>query len=202
MATPGTTRTTAEKHGTVVPAGTIERRIVVVRGEKVLLDADLAALYGVTTKRLNEQVRRNLGRFPADFMFQLTDQELGALRSQIATSNAQSPGRGGRRYAPYAFTEHGALMAATILNTLRAVEVSVYVVRAFVRLREALGMHKELAKKLEELERKTEALALSHDQLAASTRAQFREVIQALRALTSSPEPRRRPIGFITPEEK
>jgi hypothetical protein len=184
-----------------VPAGTIERRIIVVRGEKVLFDADLAALYGTTTKRLNEQVRRNLERFPGDFMFRLTDQELSSLRSQIATSNGKALGHGGRRYAPYAFTEHGALMAAAILNTPRAVEVSVYVVRAFVRLREVLATHKDLARKLEDLERRTEALALKHDQLAASTRAQFREVIQALRALMRPPEPRKRPIGFVTPKE-
>ncbi len=103
---------------------------------------------------------------------------------------------------PFAFTEHGAIMAATILNSPRAVEVSVYVVRAFVRLREVLATHKELAKKLKELEQKTEALAFKHDQLAASTRAQFREVIEALRALMNPPEPKRRPIGFIAPEER
>jgi hypothetical protein len=176
----------------------IGARIVIVRGEKVLLDADLAALYGVSTKRLNEQVRRNRKRFPADFVFPLTNHDLARLRSQNATSNAPL-GRGGRRYAPNAFTEHGALMAANVLSSSRAIEVSVFVVRAFVRLRETLAAHKELAKKLEELERKTEALALKHDTLAADTRAQFREVIHALRHLMSAPEPRRRPIGFVTP---
>ena len=103
---------------------------------------------------------------------------------------------------PYAFTEHGALMAANVLNSPRAVEVSVFVVRAFVRLRETLAAHKDLAKKLDALERKTEALALKHDSLAMETRAQFRQVIEALRQLMSSPAPKRRPIGFITPKEK
>lgn len=100
-----------------------------LRGQKVLLDAELAALYGVTTKRFNEQVRRNRERFPADFMFQLTAEEHEALRSHFATSKTAPTGRGGRRYLPYAFTEHGAIMAATILNSPRAVETSVYVVR-------------------------------------------------------------------------
>jgi hypothetical protein len=190
------------RNAALAPTASIERRIIVLRGEKVLLDADLAALYGVTTKRLNEQVRRNLGRFPPDFSFQLTDQELSALRSQIATSNEGRARRGGRRYAPRAFSEHGAIMAATILNSLRAVEVSIYVVRAFVHLREALATRKDLAEKLEELERKTETLALRHDQLAAGTRAQFREVIDALRTLMHPPEPRKRPIGFVTPKEE
>jgi phage regulator Rha-like protein len=187
--------------GTELPGAlTPERiggRIVLLRGEKVLLDSDLAALYGVTTKRLNEQVHRNRRRFPPDFMFSLTDQEFGSLRSQNATSNAR-PGRGGRRYVPYAFTEHGALMAANVLSSRRAIEVSIFVVRAFIRLRETLAAHKELAKKLEELERKTEALAAKHDALAAATRSQLRQVIEALRGLMSSPEPRRRPIGFVT----
>ena len=166
-----------------------------------MLDADLAALYGVTTKRLNEQVRRNRERFPEDFMFQVSPAEFDALRSQFATSNA-APGRGGRRYRPHAFTEHGALMAANVLNSARAIEVSVYVVRAFVRLREILAAHKDLAKKLEELERKTEALALQHEHLAANTRAQFKQVFEAIRALMAPPEPKRRPIGFVTPEDK
>jgi hypothetical protein len=144
---------------------TIPHRIQIVRGEKVLLDADLAALYRVPTKRLNEQVRRNPNRFPADFLFQLTDQEVSRLRSQIATSNAP-PGRGGRRYLPFAFTEHGALMVANVLNSAHAIEVSLYVVRAFIRLRETLAAHEDLARKLDELERKTAALAAKHDSLA------------------------------------
>lgn len=165
-----------------------------------MLDADLAALYGVETRVLGQAVKRNLERFPKDFMFQLNNQEIAALKSQAVISNP--PGRGGRRSAPYAFTEHGALMAATVLNSPRAVEMSLYVVRAFVRMREVLVAHKELAKNLEALEKKTEALALKHDALAATTRAQFKEVIEALRALMTPPEPKKRPIGFVTPEEK
>ena len=175
----------------------IGKRIVWLRGEKVLLDADLAKLYGVSTARLNEQVKRNARRFPSDFAFRLTNHEFRALISQIATSNS---GRGGIRKNPFAFTEHGALMAASVLNSHRAIQTSVYVVRAFVRLREALAAHKDLARKLDELERKTEALALKQDVLAADTHAQFKEVLEALRRLMSSPAPNRRPIGFVTPK--
>lgn len=125
----------------IIPTGEhIARSIVVLRGHRVLLDAELAALYGVTTKRFNEQVRRNRDRFPADFMFQLSAQEVESLRSQIATSKNAT--RGGRRYFPYAFTEHGAIMAATVLNSSRAVEMSVYVVRAFVQLRDMLASNR------------------------------------------------------------
>ena len=185
------------------PPATLEAitdRIFVVRGHKVIVDADLATLYGVQTRRLNEQVRRNLAKFPADFMFQLTDAEFELLMSQFATSN---PGRGGRRKRPLVFTEHGALMAATVLNSARAVEVSLYVVRAFVRLRETLATHKDLASKLHVLEKKTEALALRHDGFAASTRLQLRQVFDAIRELMRAPEPaKRRPIGFVNPDEK
>lgn len=167
--------------------------IVVLRGEKVLLDADLARLYGVSTRRLNEQVKRNSARFPADFAFRLTNQELRLLMSQFATSK----GRGGVRKRPMAFTEHGALMAASVLNIRRAIQVSVFVVRAFVRLREALSTHKNLARKLEELEKKTESLASKHDTFAAGTRDQFRQVIETLRQLMAPQEPRRRSIGFV-----
>lgn len=177
----------------------IENRILLIRGRKVLLDADLADLYGVETRRLNEQVRRNLARFPADFMYQLTAAEFGALMSQVATSK---PGRGGRRKRPLVFTEHGALMAASVLNTARAVEVSLYVVRAFVRLRETLAARKDLAAKLQVLEKQTEQLALRHDTFAADTRRQLRLVFDAIRELMRAPEPRRRPIGFVTPEER
>jgi hypothetical protein len=183
-----------------IPVERIERAIQFLRGHKVMLDSDLAALYGVETRVLVQAVKRNLGRFPRDFVFQLNNQEVADLRSQSVISNP--PGRGGRRSAPHAFTEHGALMAATVLNSPRAVEMSLYVVRAFVRMREVLAKHKEFAKKLEALEKKTEALALKHDALATTTRAQFKEVIEALRALMTPPEPKKRPIGFITPEEK
>jgi hypothetical protein len=179
----------------------ITLRIVTVRGQRVIVDADLAALYGVETKRFNEAVKRNAAKFPADFMLTLTTEEFAALRSQFATSN-DSPGRGGRRYAPRVFTEHGALMAATILNSPRAVEVSVYVVRAFVRLRELASSHGDMAKRLDELEQKTEALAINHDTFSRNTRAQLKQVFDALRELMTPPEPPKRPIGFVTPEDK
>lgn len=163
----------------------VESRILVLRGQKVILDRDLAELYGVTVKRLNEQVKRNRERFPADFMFPLTDKEDGILRSQIATS---SSGHGGRRYPPHAFTEHGAIMAATVLNSPKAVEMSVFVVRAFVRLREMLGTNRQLAAKIKELERKLE----SHD-------TAIQEVLEAIKELMApEPAPRRR-IGFRLP---
>ncbi len=168
--------------GTPVSIDTLAQTIHLVRGHKVMLDADLAALYGVQTKRLNEQVRRNAERFPADFMLQLTATETAALRSQFATSNA---GRGGRRYLPLAFTEHGALMAATVLSSPRAIDMSVFVVRAFVQLRELLGSTHELAAKLDELERRL----ATHDQAIAG-------LIDAIRALTAAPVRTGRPIGF------
>jgi hypothetical protein len=156
-----------------------------VRGHKVLLDADLAALYGVSTKRFNEQVRRNAARFPEDFIFRLSAEEWNSLRSRFATLKA---GRGQhRKYLPIAFTEHGAIMAATILNSTRATEVSVYVVRAFVRLRELLASNKELARRLDQLEKKLG----SHDQAIAG-------LVNTIRSLLSPPEPpRKRRIGFV-----
>ena len=133
----------------------VSARIIVVRGQRALLDTDLAALYGVTTKRLNQQVRRNIERFPKDFIFTLNDQDLAALRLQIATLK---PGRGAhRKYPPMAFTEHGAIMAATVLNSPRAVQMSVYVVRAFVKLRQLLASNTELARRLHTLERSVAA---------------------------------------------
>jgi len=142
----------------------ITLRIATVRGARVPLDSDLGALYEVETKRFNEAVRRNLAKFPADFMFQLTAEEWAASRSQSATLDAAGTGRGRhRKYLPYASTEHGAIMAATILSSPRAIEVSVDVVRAFVRMRELAATHGDLAKRLAELEDKTEALAMNHD---------------------------------------
>ncbi len=181
----------------------ITLRIATVRGQRVLLDSDLAALYEVETKRFNEAVRRNLAKFPADFMFQLTAEEWAALRSQIATLNAAGTGRGQhRKYLPYAFTEHGAIMAANLLSSPRAVEVSVYVVRAFVRLRELATTHGDLAKRLAELEDKTEALSMSHDTFSRNTRNQLKQVFDALRELMTPPDPPKRPIGFVTHEDK
>ena len=175
----------------LIPVERIAQTIFVIRGQKVIVDADLAALYGVTTKRFNEQVRRNLGRFPPDFMFQLSEEEFSTLRSHFATSNKTPAKRGGRRYLPLVFTEHGAIMAATILNSPRATEVSVYVVRAFVELRELLAGNKEVVAKLNELEHKLE----SHDQAIAG-------LINTIRELMKPPETKKRPIGFVTPQEK
>ena len=169
----------------------ITRAIHILRGQKVLLDSDLAALYGVPTGRFNEQVKRNLSRFPSDFMFQLSNQEFTNLKSQFATSSW-----GGRRKLPYAFTEHGAIMAATILNTPRAIEVSVYVVRAFVQLREVLATHKELSKRLDELEVKIERKLATHDHAIT-------KIINAIREMMAPPEQdQKRPIGFVIPKEK
>lgn len=175
----------------------VSRQIFVLRGQKVLLDTDLAVLYGVQTKRLLEQVKRNRKRFPSDFVFRVSDQELINLRSQIATSSLESRGWGGKRYDPYVFTEHGALMAANVLHSKRAIEVCVFVVRAFIRLRNTLSAHKDLVKKLDELEKKTESLANKHDALASTTRDQFRQVIETLRQLMAPQETRRKPIGFV-----
>lgn len=185
----------------MLPLNTITHRIVVVRGQKVLLDSDLAALYGVETKRFNEAVKRNLARFPGDFMFQLSPEEFEVLRSQFATSNAPV-GRGGRRYLPRAFTEHGAIMAASVLNNPRAIEVSMYVVRAFVRLRELAVNHQELAERLDTLEAKTEGIALQHDTFSRNTRAQLKKVFDALREMMTPPETAKRPIGFVPLEER
>lgn len=171
----------------VVALDRVESLILSIRGRRVILDSDLARLYGVTTSRLNEQVKRNPDRFPPDFMFRLSRQQVTALISQ----NATSKGRGGRRKLPYVFTEHGAIMAANVLNSGRAIEVSVYVVRAFVRLREMMGANKEVAAKLGELERK----AVSHDEA-------IRSLVTAIRRLMNAPVPARtrRPIGFRVEE--
>ena len=149
----------------------------------------------------NEAVKRNLAKFPADFMFALTADEWVALRSQFATLNVGGRGQH-RKYLPYAFTEHGAIMAATILSSPRAIEVSVYVVRAFVRLRELAVTHGDLAKRLAELEDRTEALVMSHDTFSRNTRNQLKQVFDALRELMTPPDPPKRPIGFVTPEDK
>ena len=181
----------------------ISLSIAALRGQRVILDSELAALYGVETKRFNEAVKRNAARFPSDFMFQLTLEEFDSLRSQIATLNTTASGRGQhRKYLPYVFTEHGAIMAAMVLGSPRAVEVSVYVVRAFVRLREAAVLHKDLADRLTSLEEQTEALAMSHDTFSRNTRNQLRQVFEALRELMTPPEPPKRPIGFVTQQDK
>jgi len=158
----------------------IERRIYFIRRERVMLDSDLAELYGVPTRRLNEQVSRNLERFPSDFMFQLSKTESESLRSQNATSKE---GRGGRRYLPRVFTEQGVAMLSSVLKSTRAVQVNIEIMRAFVRLREILGAHADLARKLDELEAKYDK--------------QFRMVFQAIRELmTPPPEEPKGKMGF------
>lgn len=187
----------------VLPAlQSIGLAITVLRGQRVILDADLAELYGVETKRFNEAVKRNAEKFPPDLMFELTTEEFTNLRSQFATSSLIANKHGGRRYAPRVFTEHGALMAAMVLNSPRAVQVALYVVRAFVRLREAALQHKDLAQQLSELQDKTEALAMSHDSFSRNTRVQLKQVFDALRELMTPPDPPKLPIGFVTPQDK
>ena len=171
----------------------IESLIHIVRGQKVILDADLARIYGVTTKRLNEQVKRNLKRFPSDFMFRLTKPEIEDvlhLRSQFATSNNR---RGGLRYYPYAFTEHGAIMAANVLNSPSAVQMSVFVVRAFMRMRTVLSGHKELMSELLVLEKKlTERLDV-HEVAIVDI---LRRMMELLDPPAQEPVPPKPKIGF------
>ena len=175
------------KPGTLAqPVEVVVSRILLLRNQKMLLDADLAELYGVPTKVLLQAVKRNLERFPDDFMFQLTDQEFSHLRSQSVTSSW-----GGRRHAPYAFTEQGVAMLSSVLNSSRAISVNIEIMRAFVKLREMLASNKELAAKLNAMEHKIE----SHDQAIAG-------VLNAIRELMRPPETKKRPIGFVTPQEK
>jgi ORF6N domain. len=163
----------------VVPLARIERAILFIRGEKVMLDTDLARLYGVATGAFNRAVKRNLSRFPDDFMFQLTAAEAKSLRCQIGTSNV---GRGGRRYRPFVFTEQGVAMLSSVLHSERAVAVNIQIMRAFVRLRQLLASNAELARKLEGLEKKYDR--------------QFKVVFDAIRQLMSPPAGKHREIGF------
>jgi len=157
-------------------------RIYLIRGQKVMLDSDLANLYDVDTKRLNEAVGRNRDRFPLDFMFRLTGEETKDLRSQIATSNH---GHGGRRYLPYVFSEHGVAMLSSVLNSKRAVQMNIAIIRAFIKLREVLATHKDLARKIDDLEVKYQ----EHDH-------ELKVVFDAIRKLISTPAPTKRRIGF------
>ena len=166
-------------------ASAVESRILLLRHQRVILDTDIADLYGVPVKVLNQQVKRNRERFPADFVFRLTPKEDAVLRSQLVTSKQ---GRGGRRYAPYAFTEHGAIMAATVLNSERAVQMSVFVVRAFVRLREMLATNRKLAGKIDELENRLD----THD-------STIQDLIEAIKELMKPEDPPRKSIGFQIP---
>ena len=181
-------------------AGAIARHILLIRDQKVLLDTDLAELYGVTTSSLVQAVKRNADRFPDDFMFQLDAVEWNSLRSQNVISNT---GRGGRRYAPYAFTEQGVAMLSSVLGSAQAVAVNIEIVRAFVRLREVIVSNKELALRLDELESKADLMTVQHDTFAHTTRGQLRQVFEAIRELMATPEPaKKQAIGFVAPEEK
>lgn len=157
----------------------VDRKILLLRRERVMLDADLAILYGVTTKALVQAVKRNAARFPEDFVFQLSAEEYADLRSQTVTSRSAW---GGRRTAPYAFTEHGVAMLSSVLHSPRAVQVSIEIVRTFVRLRAMLATHVDMARKLTALEKKYDA--------------RFRVVFDAIRELMTPPTKRKRPIGF------
>jgi hypothetical protein len=162
----------------LVPEERVEQKILIIRGQKVILDSDLAKLYGVEVKRLNEAVKRNIERFSLNFMFRLTEDEVKNLRSQFATANSSMS-----RYTPYAFTEHGALMAATILNSERAVAMSLAIINTFIRLRQILSVNKDLSHRLDELEKKYNY--------------NFQVVFKAIRKLLSSPEePKKEKIGF------
>jgi hypothetical protein len=175
----------------LIPAEAIEKRILVVRERQVMLDEDLADLYGVETRALVQQVKRNAKRFPEDFMFQLTKTEAEALRSQIVTSN---DGRGGRRYAPYVFTEQGVAMLSGVLRSERAIVVNIEIMRAFVELRRAASSYAAIEKRLEELERETSAKLGQHDK-------QLRQIFDALRRLISPPPQPKRRVGFAPPED-
>lgn len=190
-----------KKNDSIIPAELIEKTIFLLRKEKVMFDADLARLYGVTTSRLVEAVKRNLNRFPEDFMFQLTEDEANALRSQFAISNEKkskrsqgftslrsqttiSKKRGGSRYKPYVFTEQGIAMLSSVLNSERAINVNIEIMRAFVRLRQMISTHTELRRKLDALESKYDA--------------QFRIVFDAIRELMVPPTTKRKQnIGFL-----
>jgi hypothetical protein len=182
----------------LAPVLRIESRILVIRDQKVMIDADLAQLYGVPTKALNQAVKRNAARFPADFVFQLS----AAEKQEVVTNCDHLAKLKFSKSLPFAFTEHGAIQASNVLASPQAVEMGVYVVRAFVRLREALSSTQELAAKLDALEQKTELLSLQHETFAGNTRAQLKQVFEALRQLMAPPPaPKKRPIGFVTGEE-
>ena len=166
------------KGSIAIPNERIEQTIFIIRGQKVILDSDLAGLYGVETKVLNQAIKRNVNRFPKEFVFQLTSEELVNLRSQFVTSSY-----GGRRYLPYVFTEHGALMAANVLNSAKAIAMSVAIIRTFVKLRQLLPVNKDLSLRLDELEQK-------YDE-------KFHVVFEAIKQLMELPEDEKKSkIGF------
>jgi hypothetical protein len=163
----------------IVPPALISQKIFFVRGTRVMLDAGLARLYGVATKNLNKAVKRNTSRFPSDFVFQLSPKELHSLGFQAGTSK---PGRGGRRYVPYAFTEQGVAMLSSVLRSSRAVQVNVAIMRTFVRLREMLTTHEELRRKIDAMEKRYDA--------------RFQTVFETIRQMLETPIPAKKPIGF------
>ncbi|HUO14092.1 MAG TPA: ORF6N domain-containing protein [Verrucomicrobiae bacterium] len=171
----------------IILAKRVSSRILILRNQKVILDADLAELYGVPVKQLNQQIKRNRNRFPADFLFTLTKPEYETLRSHFVTSNSS---RGGRRYLPHAFTEHGAIMAATVLNSNRAIEMSLFVVRAFVQMRDGLLVNRKVVDKLSELESRLD----DHD-------SEIQDLVEAIRELMAPLPANHRRIGFEAPDD-
>ena len=167
----------------LVPVEVIEKKILLIRGHKVMLDSDLAELYGVETKALKRSVKRNIDRFPEDFLIQITREEFESLRYRFGTSR-----RGGVRYLPYAFTENGVAMLSSVLNSKRAIQVNIQIMRTFSRLREIMASHKDLARRLDELEKKYDG--------------QFKIVFDALRALVAAPKKPKRKIGFDLKERQ
>ena len=179
----------ARKQSAIVLVERAETKILLIRDQKVILDSDLAELYDVQTRVLNQAVNRNIDRFPPDFMFQLTKDEFDNLKSQFVTSSSTW---GGRRKLPYAFTEHGAIMAASVLNSERAIQASVFVVRAFVKMRQLLAPYKEIAKRIEQIERKLQ----THDKHIIA-------IVQAMKLLMPPPEPKpKEPFGFRSKKKK
>lgn len=179
----------ARKRNELIAEKRILSTIMIIRGEKVILDSDLAALYGVETRRLNEQVRRNIDKFPDDFMFQLTKDEFDNLKSQIATSTS---GWGGRRKPPLVFTEHGALQAANVLSSQQANKMSVFIVRAFIRLRKMVLANEKLSRKFAQLEKRVS----DHDEILV-------ELVREIRKLIDAPKPsgKRKSIGFMASDK-
>ncbi len=185
MTTPGVLRNKdADMGSSIIPQQIIENKILFIRGKKVMLDRDLAILYGVETRALNQAIRRNIKRFPEDFMFQLTKEEMEIWKSQIVISNKEKMGL---RKRPYAFTENGVAMLSSVLNSERAVTVNIQIMRTFTKLREMLLTHKELARRLGDLEKKYDT--------------QFKVVFDAIRQLMTPPEdPKKKKIGFVARE--
>jgi phage regulator Rha-like protein len=165
----------------VFPTEAVISKILLIRDQKVMLDSDLAKLYGVETKKLNQQVKRNINRFPNDFMFQINEEEFRSLKSQSVTSKE----KGGRRYLPYAFTEHGVAMLSSILNSDKAIQANIFIIRAFIKLRELISTHKDVQKKLKSIEDK---LNLHEDKII--------QIIRIINQFTAPPDKQKRKLGF------